>query len=110
MFTELYLSTTNPKITLYDMYRENLGSILGSVIFHTVIYCAVLNIASFIFFGKFLSTIVNLRLSVILILIMFFGYIGRYYHVKDIYQAYKGDLEKTRAHCDRLYIGWIFIG
>ena len=110
MFTELYLHTTNPKITLYDMYRENLGSIIVSVIFHTVLYCAVFNVASFIFFERILSTTVNLRLSVILILIMFFGYIGRYYHVKDIYRAYKGNMEKVRAHCDRLYIGWIFIG
>jgi hypothetical protein len=110
MFTELYLHTTNPKITLFDMFRENLGSILVSVVFHTVIYSLTLNVASFIFFGKFLSSAVNVRLSVVLLFIMFFGYIARYYHVKDIYGAYRGDIEKVRAHCDRLYIGWIFIG
>ena len=110
MFTKIYLSTTNPKITLYDMFRENLSSILVSVIFHTVLYCAVFNVASFIFFGRILSSVINLRLVLTLLLIMFFGYIARYYHVKDIYTAYKGNMEKTRAHCDRLYIGWIFIG
>lgn len=110
MFTELYVDTTNPKITLYDMFRENLGSIFISVIFHTVIYSLTLNSASLIFFGKFLSTTINLRLFIVLLLIMFFGYIARYYHVKDIYRAYKGNIEKTREHCDRLYIGWIFIG
>jgi len=110
MFTELYLHTTNPKSTLYDLFKENLGSILVSVIFHTVIYSLTLNIASFIFFGHILSATVNMRLCMVLSLIMFFGYIARYYHVKDIYRAYRGNIEKTREHCDRLYIGWIFIG
>jgi hypothetical protein len=109
MFTELYLTTTDPTKTLGDIYRENIGSILVSVVFHTVVYAATINLAFFIFNGKWLSSVVNARLVSALLFIMFFGYIGRYYNVKDIYRAYSKDAEKTRAHADKLYIGWIFI-
>jgi len=40
---------------------------------------------------------------------MFFGFFARFLHVKEIYRAYDSNLEKTRNHLDRLYIGWIFI-
>jgi hypothetical protein len=86
-----------------------MGAILASVIFHTLVYAFFLNLASFIFFNKPLSYAVNTRLVIALLFIMFFGYIARYYHVKNIYKAYAYDKEKTRIHCDKLYIGWIFI-
>jgi hypothetical protein len=44
-----------------------------------------------------------------LFVIMAFGFLARFFHVKDIYKAYDNDLEKTRSHLDKLYIGWVFI-
>jgi hypothetical protein len=110
MFTELYLETTNPKLSFYQLFDINIFSkIIFSVIFHTVIYTSFLNLGSYIFFGKILSNDVNIRLISALLLIMFFGFFARVIHIKDIYKAYGYDLEKTRNHLDRLFIGWIFI-
>jgi hypothetical protein len=67
------------------------------------------NMVWFIFFGKVASVAVNIRLLVALLLIMYFGFIARFYHVKDVYEAYKHDMDKTREHLDKVYIGWIFI-
>lgn len=109
MFTKLYLQTTDPKVTLVEMLKQNLLLILVSTIFHTIVYTIFANLASYIFVGKYLSVGINRRLIAILLFIMFFGYIGRYYHVKDIYNAYNQNMDKTRNHLDRLYIGWVFI-
>lgn len=68
--------------------------IIMSVIFHTFVYSSVLNLASFIFSGKLLSTEVNVRLITILFMIMCIGYIGRIRDVKDIYHAYGENIEK----------------
>jgi hypothetical protein len=40
---------------------------------------------------------------------MFFGFIGRFIHVKDIYKGYNGNVEKTREYIDKHYISWVFI-
>ena len=109
MFTKLYLSTTNPTITIYKMISENSVPLVGSILFHTIVYMLFVNIVSYIFFGKLLSMKINNRLFIILMIIMTFGYVARFYHVKDIYQAYNKDMMKTRKHLDKLYIGWIFI-
>ena len=110
MFTELYLKTTDPTVSLLNVLKQNVGMIILSVLFHTIIYTVTFNLASFIFTGKMLSQTINARLIASFLLIMFFGYIGRYYHVKDIYNAYSKNMEKTRTHLDKLYITWIFIG
>jgi len=109
MFTKLYLSTTNPNLSLSEMISQNSGPLLVSILFHTIVYTLFVNIVYYIFFGKLLSMKINNRLFIILLLIMVFGYIGRFYHVKDIYQAYDKDMVKTRNHLDKLYITWIFI-
>jgi hypothetical protein len=64
---------------------------------------------SFIFFGKLLSSQVNKRLLLFFFPIMYYGYYARFFHVKEIYNAYNGDMMKTRNHLDNLYISWIFI-
>jgi hypothetical protein len=110
MFTELYLQTTDPTVSLNDVLKRNIGMIIFSVLFHTILYTIALNLGSFIFTGKILSQTINTRLIASFLIIMFFGYIGRYYHVKDIYNAYSKNMEKTRNHLDKLYITWIFIG
>jgi type III secretory pathway component EscU len=110
MFTQLYLTTTDPNKSLSELLRENIGSILASVIFHTVVYAAAFNLASFIFLGRVLSSAVNSRLILSLLFIMFFGYMARYYHVQEIYKTYGENKAKAKEHVDKLFIGWIFIG
>lgn len=110
MLTELYLQTTDPKLTIGQLFNANIfPKILASVLFHTIIYAAFLNIASYVFTGKMLFSAVNMRLISVLLVIMFFGFFARFYHVKEIYRAYGGDANKTREHLDKLYVGWIFL-
>jgi hypothetical protein len=110
MFTDLYLETTNPQLSFTDLLSPKiLLKIVGSVLFHTVIYASFFHLASYIFLGKWLSSAVNTRMVTALLLIMFFGFFGRFFHVKEVYHAYNNNMEKTRNHLDRLYIGWIFI-
>lgn len=110
MFTDLYLTTTDPEISLNKMMAENIRGIIGSVLFHTFVYWFFVCLIFYIFLGRGPSRRVHIRLIIALLFIMFFGYIGRYYHVQEIYTAYGRDKLKTREHLDRLYIGWIFIG
>lgn len=105
MFTELYLRTTDPLAKDIPMKMISI-----SIIFHTIIYLAFLNMFSVGFRGEPLSFIINIRLIIIFIVIMFLGYIGRFYHVKDIYKGYRGDLIKCREHIDKHYNSWVFIG
>ena len=110
MFTELYLNTTNPKIKLRQFLLPYiLVPMVISIIMHTVVYALFCNMLSYILFNKFLSLQINQRLLGCLLLIMIFGFIGRYFHVKDVYNAYNRDEVKTRNHLDRLYISWLFI-
>ena len=110
MFTDLYLRTTDPRISIYKILKDNAREIALSVIFHTILYASFFNLGSFIFQGKLLSSAVNLRLIISLLLIMSFGYIGRMNHVKEIYHAYREDMEKARSHIDKFFISWVFIG
>ena len=110
MFTETYLQTTDPKLPFSQFIsRPIITNILLSVIFHTIVYSSFVNLLSLIFTGKILSTSINYRLLLSLFVIMVFGFVARFLHVKDIYKAYNNDLDKTRAHLDKLFISWIFI-
>ena len=109
MFTQLYLSTTNPELPLSELTRYS-GAIFLSAVFHTLVYAAFANVVWFIFTGAILSNAVNQRLISFLIVVMVFGYLARFYHVKEIYQAYDKNMDLTRVHLDKLYIGWVFIG
>jgi len=110
MLTELYLQTTNPRLPFSSLFSmKTFTGIIVSVILHTIIYAFFFNLASFIFLGKLLSKSINIRLIISLLIIMFFGFFARFFHVKEIYKAYNYDMEKTRKHLDKLYIGWIFL-
>ena len=110
MITKLYLDTTNPKLRFIDMFSMSIFvPLVVSVLFHTVIYTAFANIISYIFYNKILDYDANIRLIVFLLIIMFLGFFARFLHVKEIYNTYNGNMEKTREHLDKLYIGWIFI-
>jgi hypothetical protein len=110
MFTKLYLDTTNAKLKYYELFLPTIFvPLMFSVLFHTIIYALFCNLVSYIFFNKILTNQINIRLVIALILIMFFGFFARFFHVKDVYSAYNGDMVKTRNHLDKLYISWIFI-
>lgn len=109
MLTKLYLDTTNPKSTFTELFSNNMYPLLVSIIFHTILYVLFVNMTYFIFFGRLLSMKINNRLIIALLIIMALGYVGRFYHVKEIYGAYNNDITKTRNHLDKLYISWIFL-
>ena len=98
MFTELYLQTTDPKLPFSQFISPPiLMNILISIVFHTIVYSSFVNLLSFIFTGKILSTTINYRLLLSITLIMIFGFIARFFHVKEIYKAYGNDLDKTKS-------------
>jgi hypothetical protein len=110
MFTELYLQTTNPKTSLREFFSPDIFTmIVFSTLFHTILYASTFNLASYIFYGKILSSAVNQRLILSLLVIMFLGFFARFFHVKEIYKAYNYNEKQTRDHLDKLYITWIFI-
>ena len=110
MFAKLYLDSTNPELTLSELYKPKIFyPMIISIIFHTIIYVSFCNMISWIFVNKTLSNEINQKLIYCLLLIMIFGFIGRLYNVKDIYKAYGGNMEKTRNHLDKNSITWIFL-
>jgi hypothetical protein len=110
MFTDLYLQTTDPNLPIGDLLSPTIfKNIIMSMIVHTIIYASFFNLASYIFLGKILSSIVNTRLIISLLLIMFFGFFGRVYYVKEIYRAYDYDVIKARRHVDKFFISWVFL-
>jgi len=110
MFTELYLRTTNPKTGFYECFSfMTISTMLFSIIFHIIIYIGFFNLVSYIFQGRQLSNKINIRLLISLFIIMSIGFFGRFYHVKEIYRAYNGDIEKARSHIDKHYNTWVFL-
>lgn len=110
MFTKLYLQTTNPEYSLTEVLKNNSLSLGLSIFFHTIIYALFINLGFYIFYGRTLKTSIQMRLIGILAIIMSLGYIGRYFHVQDIYNAYDKDVFKTREHVDKFFISWVFLG
>lgn len=106
MFTNLYLETTNPDLTLSEFFSPRLlGKMAASVLFHTILYLASFNVASYVLFGDTLSNDVNVRMCIFLVLVMTGGFLARFYHVKEIYR-YE---EKWKKHVDQAYITWFFL-
>lgn len=110
MFTKLYLETTNPKLATSSLFSQNIFvPMFVSILFHTIVYALFFNLITWIFFGKILSNKINIKLILSLIMIMFFGFIGRFIHVKDIYNGFNQNIEKTREYIDKHYVSWIFL-
>lgn len=106
MFTDLYLETTNPELTLSEFFSTRLLSkMAASVLFHTILYLLSFNVVNYVLFGNTLTTDVNTRIGVFLVLVMAFGFLARFYHVKEIYR-YE---EKGKEHVDKAYITWFFL-
>ncbi len=111
MFTKLYLYTTNPKVSWYKFFSKKVMlQIILSIIFHTIIYVLFCNLVSYIFFEKIIDNNTNKRLLISLLLLMFLGYIGRFYHVKQVYKDFNYDYNETKKYLDIHYNSWIFIG
>jgi len=111
MSTKLFLETTNPKLTWKEVVKKNIiFSIFLSIILNTTIYTIILNLTSYIFLGRILNNKINIRLIMVLIIIMIFGYIGRIMHSKEVYKAFHGDEKKTREFLNQHYNSWIFMG
>jgi hypothetical protein len=110
MLTQLFLDTTDPNLRFIELFSPNIFvPLLFSVVFHTLIYTFGLNLTYYIFSNKILSNQINTKLITSLLIIMFLGFFARFFHVKDIYNAYNQDIEKTRNHLNQLFISWIFI-
>ena len=110
MFASLYLQTTDPRLTVSQLFQGSiLVGLILSILLHTTIYTSFFNLASYIFFGKLLSNIVNARLIGSLLLIMILGFYGRFLYVKNIYNAYNYDIQKAREHVDKFFISWVFL-
>lgn len=110
MFTDLYVKTTNPTLGFYECFTFiTAANILLSIIFHIVIYVGFANLVGYIFTGRQLSNKINIRLIGALFFIMFTGFFGRFYHIKEIYRTYNGDIEKARRHIDQHYNSWVFL-
>ena len=106
MFTTLYLQTTDPRI---PCTAWSWSAVVASIVVHIALYTFFFNLASFIFLGHPLRKEVNVRLVTSLLVIMSVGYLGRYQHVQEIYRAYNYDVDKTRQHCDHVFLGWVFL-
>ena len=103
MFTDLYVETTNPTLTLSEFLSDRLlTKMAASVLFHTIIYVLSLNMASYVF-GYKLSSDINIRLSIFLVLVMSLGFVARFYRVKELYH-YGG-----KEYVDKAYITWYFL-
>lgn len=107
MFTALYLQSTDP--LRQTPWKEVVPKMIVSVLFHAIVYGAFVNLASWIFVGKCLTSVVNMRLIISLLCILSVGYVARMYHVQEIYRAYNYDAVKTRQHLDQRFISWIFL-
>ena len=111
MFTNVFLITTDPTLPVSSLLRfQVISQIVLSIVFHTIVYMGVVNTFSYVFFGRMLSSTINQRLLVALLLIMAVGYIARMVHVREIYRAYHQDETRSRDHINRLFISWVFIG
>ena len=111
MFTKLFLQTTDPILSWNSFFSKTIMfAIILSVIFHIILYTLFCNIFSYVFFNKVLTNAVNIRLSLSLFFIMFFGYIGRLWHSKQVYKDLNFNYEKTRNYLQQHYNSWIFIG
>ena len=103
MFTDLYVETTNPTLTLSELLSVRLlNKMAASVLFHTILYVVSLNMVSYVF-GYTLSSDVNIRLSIFLVLVMSLGFVARFYRVKELYH-YGG-----KEYVDKAYITWYFL-
>ena len=107
MLTEVYLKTTNPQTTLFQIYT--CPKTWFSILLHTILYAIFINIIKYAFTRNVFSMNTNIRITSLLFLIMTVGYTARYLRVQDIFKAHHKNQEKTREHCDKAMITYFFL-
>ena len=107
MFAELYKKTTDPETTYNDILSEK--NVYFSILFHTVAYSVAVYLFALIVL-KHRLTYDQLRMLVIFfVLVMFFGYFGRLWRVKQLYKIHNNK-EKIAQIIANGYFCWYFIG
>ena len=106
MFTDLYLETTDPELSLSQFFSFRLlTKMFTSILFHTILYLLSFNAVSFVLFSNPLTFDMNTRIFIFLFVVMKLGFLARMYHVKEIYK-YE---ENGKEHVDKAYITWYFL-
>jgi hypothetical protein len=108
MFTKLYLDTTSPGLTPKGILRDQ--RIYWSALFHTIMYLFLFEIMSVVFFGKLLPQSTAVKFLALVGGLQVLGYAARVEHVNRVYETYGDDKDAARAHIDKQYITWFFIG
>jgi len=110
---ESYLRTTDPKAKYSSLIDFH---VLFSIVFHTFIYVLVIKGIMHLFSVKHKNISIS-YLVVVLVLLMVFGYAGRLYRAKTIYQGFldrgysdKDALIETRDYMRTGYFTYYFMG
>lgn len=82
LFSRVFFETTHP-LTPYSRLAQL--DVLVSILFHTVSYLLIVYIFSFLFSLK-IKQQTYVKLSIFLLVVMSFGYIGRLYRIKNNYK------------------------
>lgn len=83
MFGKIYLETINPTAKYSVLFSYE---VLFSIIFHAVAYLLIIYILSYLF--KFSITNKQfIKISIVLIIVMVLGYIGRLWRSKNLYKS-----------------------
>lgn len=106
--TSLYFRTTDPRLAWTDFFSWPMQvSIAWSIAVHTSVYVAMVNMACWVATGKGFAH--NDRLVLALVIVMYFGYIGRLWHAKAVLAA-TACPSRTRQFMNQHYNTWLFIG
>ena len=105
MFTKLYLDTTQPGQNPRKLLQDQ--RVYTSALVHTVFYMVLVVVIASVFKIKKIDM---LNLFILSMTIQVLGYPARAWHVNEIYKTYGDNFEAARAHIDKQYITWFFIG
>ena len=107
MFAELYKKTTDPETTYTDILLEK--NVYFSILFHTVAYSVTVYLFVLIVLKHRLTNAQLKMLITFFVLVMFFGYFGRLWRVKQLYKIHENK-EKVQEIVANGYFCWYFIG
>ena len=106
MFAGLYQDSTNPTtsyVSLIQDYRMYL-----SILAHTAVYVVSFILLYYSITGYLPSKVVA-KLVIILIILMWFGYMGRLHRAKGLWKIHH-DHDKVSRRMDNAYFCWYFLG
>jgi fumarate reductase subunit D len=107
LLVTLYQETTDPKLKWSVFFGGGIQSkIILSIVIHVFLYVMGLNLFVVSLYGRMLTKRQNARFCIILVIVMWVGYIGRLAHVKSIARVYQNPTAFINQH----YNSWIFLG